>query len=295
MSKGNGIIAKIKNYLESVSLGRHFFKIALLLRESLLINGIMTSAESWYGLKRCEIDLLEDLDHQLLRYIFEVPKSVPTCGLFLETGAVSIETRIKISRVNYLHYLVNLDKEEMLSKFFMAQWENPSKKNEWAVEVQSNLKDFGIPEDFKYIKSMSENRFKNLVKKNARQYELKRLRNLQKSKMENLHYSKLELQEYLELKEMNASQAKAIFKFRVRMAPFGENFKGGLDTPPCPLCSSHLDTQAESFSCTKLKQLIDIKGEYSDVFGKYLSPELIETLYNIFMFKNEMRKLVEKK
>ena len=295
VSKGNGIISKIKNYLESVSLGKHYFKIALLLRESLLINGIMTSAESWYGLKRCEIDLLEDLDHQLLRYIFEVPKSVPTCGLFLETGAVSIETRIKISRVNYLHYLVNLDKEEMLSKFFMAQWGNPSKKNEWAVEVQSNLKDFGIPEDFKYIKSMSENRFKNLVKKNARQYELKRLRNLQKSKMENLHYSKLELQEYLELKEMNASQAKAIFKFRVRMAPFGENFKGGLDTPPCPLCSSHLDTQAESFSCTKLKQLIDIKGEYSDVFGKYLSPEMIETLYNIFMFRNELRKLDEKK
>ena len=109
VSKGNGIIAKIKNYLESVSLGRHFFKIALLLRESLLINGIMTSAESWYGLKKCEIDLLEDLDHQLLRYIFEVPKSVPTCGLFLETGAVSIGTRIKISRVNYLHYLVNLE------------------------------------------------------------------------------------------------------------------------------------------------------------------------------------------
>ena len=63
VSKGNGIISKIKNYLESVSLGKHYFKIALLLRESLLINGIMTSAESWYGLKRCEIDLLEDLDH----------------------------------------------------------------------------------------------------------------------------------------------------------------------------------------------------------------------------------------
>ena len=113
--------------------------------------------------------------------------------------------------------------------------------------------------------------------------------------MENLHYSKLELQEYLELKDMNASQAKAIFKFRVRMAPFGENFKGGLDTPLCPLCSLHLDKQAESFTCRKVQQLIDVKGDYSDVFGKYFSPELITTLYNIFMFRNEMRKLDDKK
>ena len=93
----------------------------------------------------------------------------------------------------------------MLSKFFLAQWKNPSQKNEWSEEVKSNMKDFGIPEDFAYIKSFSENAFKNLVKKNAREYELKRLQNLQKSKMENLHYSKLELQEYLDLKYMNAS------------------------------------------------------------------------------------------
>lgn len=116
VSKGNGIIAKIKNMLESLSLGKHYFKIALLLRESLLINGVITSAESWYGLKKNEIEQLEDLDHQLLRHIFEVPKSVPTCALYLETGCLSLETIIKIRRVCFLHTLINLREDEMLHK-----------------------------------------------------------------------------------------------------------------------------------------------------------------------------------
>ena len=48
VSKGNVIITKINYMLESLSLGKHFFIIALLLRESMLINGIIASAESWY-------------------------------------------------------------------------------------------------------------------------------------------------------------------------------------------------------------------------------------------------------
>ena len=43
ISKGNGILSRIRDYLETVSFGAHYFKIALLLRESLLLNGILTN------------------------------------------------------------------------------------------------------------------------------------------------------------------------------------------------------------------------------------------------------------
>lgn len=49
--------------------------------------------------------------------------------------------------------------------------------------------------------------------------------------MKNLLYTSFKMQDYLQLKNMNPSQAKAMFKFRVRMAPFGENFRGG-QAPP---------------------------------------------------------------
>ena len=167
VSKGNGIIAKIKDMLVSLSLGKHYFRIALLLRESMLINGIITSAESWYGLRKSEIDQLEDLDHQFLRHIFEVPRSVPICALFLETGSISLETIIKMRRVCFLHYLVNLTNEEMLYQFFIAQWERPSRINEWTTEVKANMVDFNISDDFDFLKSQSQDAFLTLVKKNG--------------------------------------------------------------------------------------------------------------------------------
>ena len=98
VSKGNGILSQIRNYLETVSLGAHYFKIALLLRESLLLNGILTNCDSWYGLSESEISDLESLDLAFFRMLFEVPQTVPTVSLFLETGSFSISTIIKVRR-----------------------------------------------------------------------------------------------------------------------------------------------------------------------------------------------------
>ena len=154
ISTGNGVISKIVNILESVSLGEHYFKIALLLRESLLLNAILSSSESWYGLTQSEIEELESVDINLLRRIFEVPHTVPTVSLFLETGCISIGTLIKCRRLNYLHYLVNSEETEMLSKFFHAQWENEV-TNDWTLEVKKNLEEFEIPHNFEFLKSKS--------------------------------------------------------------------------------------------------------------------------------------------
>ena len=42
--------------------------------------------------------------------------------------------------------------------------------------------------------------------------------NKREGKMKNLYYSELEMQEYLVDKNMTTSQAKAVFKFKTRMA-----------------------------------------------------------------------------
>ena len=77
---------------------------------------------------------------------------------------------------------------------------------------------------------MSKYQSKTLVKKRAKRFELTRLLELKvtkaKSKMKNVTYSDLKIQDYLLLNTINISEAKAMFKFRLRMAPFGENFKG---------------------------------------------------------------------
>ena len=292
VSKGNGILAQIKNILETVSFGSHYFKIALLLRESLLLNGILTNCEAWYGIKKSEIAELEKLDMTFFRTLFQVPKTVPTASLFLETGCLRISTMIKVRRLNFLHYLVKLEKSEMLYKFFLAQWKHPV-KSDWTDEVKQNLIEFGIPNQLDVLESMTKNSFKNLVKKQAKEFEFRSLKEIKqtKSKMKNLQYVEFKIQDYLLLKNMNISQARAMFKFRVRMAPFGENYKEGQKTVICPLCKSHPDGQAESFSCEKMKKLVHIQGDYKEIFGWKFSPEIVKTVYDIYTFREEYRKL----
>ena len=194
----------------------------------------------------------------------------------------------------YLHYLLKLEKSEMLSQFFYAQWVNPV-KSDWATEVRENLVELGLPTSLSVIKAMSKNAFKNLVKKHAKNFEFQRFLDIKsvkaKSKMKYLFYSEFKMQDYLLLKDMNTSQAKAMFKFRVRMAPFGENFRGGQTTVICPLCKGHPDSQSESFGCPAIKKVIDVKGEYNQIFGGKFSSDLVKTVQNIYNFREEYRKL----
>ena len=122
VAKGFGIITDIMNMLGKLSFGQHYFKMGLLLRESMFLNGILTNVECWYGLTDSEIGQLEQLDLSLLRQILNTPFSVPSEGVYLELGCLDIRTIIKARRINYLHYLVNQDPNSMLYKFFCTQW-----------------------------------------------------------------------------------------------------------------------------------------------------------------------------
>ena len=80
-------------------------EIALLFRESIFLNGILTNAEIWYSLTENEIQEFESLDKKFLRKCLQVPISTPREALYLELGIIPIGIIIKACRVNYLHYL----------------------------------------------------------------------------------------------------------------------------------------------------------------------------------------------
>ena len=57
------------------------------------------------------------------------------------------------------------NENEMLYKFFLAQWKYPSKKNEWTTKVREDLKELSIEDNLDDIKKISKHSFKNIVKK----------------------------------------------------------------------------------------------------------------------------------
>ena len=76
---------------------------------------------------------------------------------------------IKARRINYFHYLNSNNSTEMLHRFFTAQWKYPTSQD-WTEQVRGDLEDFEILVDLEFIRSKSEYSFKNLLKKEAKEY-----------------------------------------------------------------------------------------------------------------------------
>jgi hypothetical protein len=184
VSKGMGIVTKIMDILKTVSFGSNYFEIAITLRESQLINGMLTNAEVWYGLLKSEVNELEEVDRLLLRRILELPNSSCIESLYLELGLCPISVILKARRIGYLHYLVNLQNNEMLKSFFKVQWQFPV-KNDWVEQVKEDLKDFGIQPDLEKIQAKSTWSFKNLLKIKMKEHALEKLNGMTGSKIHN--------------------------------------------------------------------------------------------------------------
>ena len=153
--------------------------------------------------------------------------------------------------------------------------------------MKQDLEEFEIEEDLNWIRSQSELSFKKIVKSKAKELTLEL--NPRKGKMKNLFYIELELQEYLKNQNISTSEARAVFKFKTRMANFSENFKEGGFTKPCPLCkqTNELDTQQHSLSCRVIKENIEHDVKYEDIFFSDVDVKTAKVLDNILKFRKE--------
>ena len=86
INKGKGIVTKILNILEGIPFGKVYFKVAVILRNTLLVSSMLCNSEAWVNLTNSELDLLETVDVMLLRNTLKAPVSTPKEMLFLELG-----------------------------------------------------------------------------------------------------------------------------------------------------------------------------------------------------------------
>ena len=289
VAKGLGIITQITSLLTNLNLGEFYIEIVILLRESIFINGILTNAEIWYNLSKDDIKELEDLDLVLLRKVMKVPFTTPTEAFYLELGIITIGTILKMRRVKYLHYLLHRREEDMLYRFFITQLYNPT-PGDWTEQVKKDFESLDIPFDFDYIRNKSKEQFKKLVRDKTELYELDRLRQKQAkhSKMSNLYYDELKTRDYLKMEGISTDEALNLFKWRVRMAPMGENFRGSQTETTCPLCSVHLDSQAMALNCQEIKQNCQITMKIEDIYSDNIPLKIAQELLTITKVRKKL-------
>ena len=174
----------------------------------------------------------------------------------------------------------------MLFSFFITQWMNPI-KGDWTELVKKDLKDFEIESSFDYIRSLSRDSFKNMVKKRARKYAFEKLKNKQMthSKMKKLEYNKFTIQGYLNRKDIKLDHQRTIFKYRTRMEVYGENYREGRGPVDCILCGLHLDSQELIYQCPKIKTEINPVGSIDDVYKEEIDNQTIENIVQVTKYR----------
>ena len=235
-----------------------------------------------------EVEELERLDRMLLCHILALPQTTPSEALFLETGSLNIGTIVKMRRVNYLQYLLKCDENQLLSKFFKTQLLFPV-KDDWSEQVRQDLEDFGIKEDFEWIKKTSQYKFRKLIKKCGREYALAKFceQKRRHSKLDQLEYDDLKIQGYLKNKDVSVNQAQILTKFRTRMAKYENNYKGTSTNQNCKLCQNHSDDQQEIYQCDFNLKNLNLRGKYEDLFKSDVDVSIIKSLEALYKLREK--------
>ena len=141
----------------------------------------MTNTDVWHGLSENEVEELEEVDKLLLRRILQAPTSTCIESVYLELGVTRLKVIIVARRVYYLHYLANLDENEMLYKVLYAQFKDPV-KDDWTTQVQQNLEDFEFDMTLDDFFFKSANSFKRMMKIKSKEYTLNYLLEIKEMK-----------------------------------------------------------------------------------------------------------------
>ena len=291
-NRGIGTINQIMSILEDVCFGKYYFKVAMVLRNSLLLSSLLTNGEAWYHLTDNDITQLERVDEDLLRRVLECPLSTPKEMLYLELGVTPIRNILRSRRLNFLQYILQEEKDSLMFTFLMAQLEQPT-RNDWGQNILKDIETVQLEMSLDEIEQMSTFQFHSLVKEKEKINTLEYLNSIKQkhSKVKHIPHTELEIQDYLKPNQLATRECKFLFAARCRMIDIRGNFSNHYEDTLCPVCGEQEDTQQHLLLCDLLCEsdaLVPTLPEYDTLFGNNLDDKVMVS--RILMSHYEKRK-----
>ena len=230
VNKGTGIVHRIITMLNGIPFGKQFFKVGIILRNSLLVSSMLFNTEAWYNLTIAEVELLETVDLSFLRQLLGAPKTTPKEMMYLELGIIPFRDIIRARRLNFLHTILNEKSNSLVSRFFEAQLRYKTKRD-WVCAVLEDLKYLELSHlGLEGIKVMKKQNFRMLINQKVEETTFRKLEAIKRShsKVDKIEHNSLIMQKYLQPNTTNIKkeEAQLIFMLRCRMTNVKNNMKG---------------------------------------------------------------------
>ena len=273
-NKSIGIVNQVCGILESVSLGFCYMEIAIILREAMFINGILTNAEVWYNMTEKHLATLESADLSLFRKIFGANRNTAKELFYLETGKIPLRYIISKRRLMFLWTVLNREKDDLVRKVYEVQKIRQT-KNDWYIMIEQEKQKYNITVTDDEISLMSKYKFKTLVQKSVENVAFQDLKERASKHSKStgvlscLGGQKMKRQDYLCENNFTKDDIKLLFKLRSRMVDVKSNFRSVYGDLSCRTCDTGLaEDEDHLLKCKSIQiedQPQDIK--YSDVYG----------------------------
>ena len=124
--------------LSEVDMGVHKVEVGLMLRQAILINSMLFSAEAWSSVTEIQLARLEVVDTVLLRQLTGGHSKCGTEFHHLETATWKLRHHLSYMRIMYHHPILTRDKEETIYKIYDKQKEE-TVKGDWLELLKSDF------------------------------------------------------------------------------------------------------------------------------------------------------------
>jgi len=267
--KSQGLRSEIMAIVNEIPFGKHRIEVALKLRESMFLNGMLFNSEAWHGVTKADVTTLEKVDQSLLRSILGAHKGTPKDLLYLETGTIPIRWILLQRRINFLKHILSRDKDELIRKVYEAQESNPV-LGDFAQLVEKDLEKVGLSHEDVAQESFTKMALKKELSESVRNAAfIEMTQSLQRStKGKSMKYNKLQMQDYLGSELFNNEEQSLCFAIRTRCVKgIKTNFPNMHKVcRHCPLnCDSEEpqeDSQAHLLECSALGENSPIESDF---------------------------------
>jgi hypothetical protein len=294
--KGWGKVSQIMAILGEVDMGSNRLEAGLMLRESILINSLLFSAEAWSAVSEKQLARLEVVDTSLLRQLTGNGHSkCPTEFHHLETGTLKLRHILTYRRLMFHHEILSRDNDETIKKIYLKQKQH-SVKGDWIRLLEKDFDFIGIQMKEEEIEATPKSQYKKhikaLINKAAFTYlnELK----LTHKKLDKVTYSELKVQPYLVSNLLGNTEKTLLYSLRSHCHKSKFNFrKLHKNDLFCTMGCSEIEDQSHIFSkCipvrSKIKNYEPVT--YENIFGPlYEQANTISSLLKIETTRNHLK------
>ena len=221
-------------------MGENRLEAGLLLRESILINSLLFSAEAWSAVTDKQLARLEVVDTALLRQLTGGGQGsggggqgtggghskCPTEFHHMETGTLKLRHILTYRRLMFHHEILSRNSDETIRKIYSKQ-KQENVKGDWIRLLETDFKFLGIQMDEQKISETSKDRYKREIKSLIKTAALKYF-NEQKTthrKLDHVTYTELKVQPYLISSHMDNTAKALLYSLRSHCYSSKVNFK----------------------------------------------------------------------